>query len=69
METEPTFVPGNPEVLFPNPYRGGGVGRARPVDLSPDGTRFLMIREAPSDLNVVVVQHWFEELKRLVPVD
>ncbi|MBI4264610.1 MAG: hypothetical protein HY657_09555 [Acidobacteria bacterium] len=42
-------------------------------DVSPDGRRFLMIEEAsgsdaPSQ-NIVVVQNWFEELKRLVPVD
>jgi Tol biopolymer transport system component len=45
----------------------------RTYDLSPDGQRFLMIKQGggsdqtatPSSL--IVVQHWFEELKRLVP--
>ena len=68
VETEPTFVPGRPEVLFPNPYRGGGMGRARPIDLSPDGTRFLMIKETPLDLHFVVVQNWHQELLERVPV-
>ena len=68
VETEPTFVPGRPEVLFPNPYRGGGMGRARPIDLSPDGTRFLMIRETPPNLHFVVVQNWHQELLERVPI-
>ena len=68
VETEPTFVPGRPEVLFANPYRGGGSGRARPIDLSPDGTRFLMIRETPPELHFVVVQNWHQELLERAPV-
>ena len=41
-------------------------------DVSPDGKRFLMIKEGsgsakqPAD-RIVVVQNWLEELKRLVP--
>ena len=77
VETEPTFNPGNPEVLFTftAQYRVGAPGRARPFDLSPDGERFLMIRENASgdetaaEPHIVFVQNWFEELKRLVPVD
>jgi hypothetical protein len=48
---------------------GGG---QRPYDLAPDG-RFLIIRSGQADaadgvgLNLIVVQNWFEELKRLVP--
>jgi hypothetical protein len=46
---------------------------ARTYDLSPDGRRFLMIKQkgtgggtrAPE---IVVVLNWFEELERLVPV-
>ena len=44
----------------------------RSYDISPDGQRFLMIKEggidgtaAPS--SIIVVQHWVEELRRLVP--
>ena len=41
-------------------------------DVSPDGQRFLMIKanEAQPDASgaLVVVQHWLEELKELVPV-
>ena len=51
-------------------YTGTGSGRA--YDVSPDGRRFLMMKApgtaasaAPPAL--IVVQHWDEELKRLVP--
>ena len=51
---------------------GGFLGRT--YDLSSDGQRFLMIKEvggtdqtaAPPQL--IVVQHFDEELKRLVPI-
>jgi hypothetical protein len=36
-------------------------------DVSPDGKRFLMLKAADEDQGVrqiVVVQNWFEELKR-----
>jgi hypothetical protein len=60
-----------------------GTAFGRTYDVSPDGRRFLMIKPGPSDLNnqgtlpaqptrrreegLVIVQHWDEELKRLVP--
>ena len=67
IETEPTFSPGNPTVLFEDPYLRGF---RREYDISLDGQRFLMIKEgssndAPRELHVVL--NWFEELKRLVP--
>jgi eukaryotic-like serine/threonine-protein kinase len=45
----------------------------RTYDVSPDGRRFLMIKnsksgEGSSAERIVYVQNWFEELKRLVPV-
>ncbi len=74
IQTSPTLTIGTPRVLFENrgfaplttPLRGAG--SARSWDLAPDG-RFLMIK-SPSVGNsndVVVVQNWFEELKRLAP--
>ena len=44
----------------------------RSYDISPDGQRFLMIKEGAADgaaapPSIIVVQHWVEELKRLVP--
>ena len=44
-------------------------------DLSPDGDRFVMIKagDATGDVDqqpqIILVQNWLEELKRLVPVD
>jgi Tol biopolymer transport system component len=52
---------------------GGNYGRM--YDVSPDGQRFLVVKEgdragegAPS-ATIVVVQNWLEELKRLVPAN
>jgi serine/threonine-protein kinase len=47
----------------------------RSYDISRDGQRFLLIKErngsdgAASSTSIIVVQHWVEELKRLVPVN
>ena len=63
---------GSADVLFPRTYFGSR--ELREYDLSPDGRRFLRLRVGASttDTNIVpeviLVQNWFEELKRLVPV-
>ena len=42
-------------------------------DVSADGQRFLMVKETsdaderPPSPRIILVQNWFEELKRLVP--
>jgi hypothetical protein len=45
----------------------------RPYDVSPDGSRFLFVKNGRSQstarAQVVVVQNWIEELKRLVPTN
>jgi serine/threonine-protein kinase len=54
-------------------YTSPGAYPGRTYDIAPDGQQFLMIKEgggadqtaAPASL--IVVQHWVEELKRLVP--
>jgi hypothetical protein len=47
-----------------------GGGSARSWDLGPDG-RFLMIKlpsiDNDSSNDIVVVENWFDELKRLAP--
>ena len=50
------------------------VGTGRNYDIAPDGQRFVFLKpvglgEDAGPAQVVVVQNWFEELKRLVPVD
>ena len=47
----------------------------RAYDVSPDGERFLMLKEDASSQDTstepyfIVVQNWFEELRRLVPTE
>ena len=66
-----TLSAADPGPLFEGPYLLGVAGN-QTFDVSPDGQRFLMIREDQTTSNqaqLVVVQNWFEELQRLVPVD
>jgi serine/threonine-protein kinase len=71
IETEPTFVPGNPAVVFDENYVGYTTGR--PYDIAPDGERFLMIKQAGADegsaTELILVQNWFQDLERLVPTE
>ncbi len=67
----PTFAPGPAVKLFENAnYFGSGSALSgRTYDLSLDGSRFLMIKQLPTDeaAALVVVLNWFEGVKRLVP--
>jgi serine/threonine-protein kinase len=67
-----TFKSDTPMRLFPGPYLAGGGNGGRTYDMSPDGKRFLMVKEGAPDEraaphSLILVQNWFEELKRLVP--
>jgi Tol biopolymer transport system component len=71
-----TWSAGTPEKLFDaSPYFWGGTGNPYFMyDIARDG-RFLVVKlptTPKSDTqgvdNLIVVQHWTEELKRLVPV-
>jgi serine/threonine protein kinase/Tol biopolymer transport system component len=74
VQPGPAFVFESPAVVFEEPYLVGFGGRA--YDITPDGQRFLMLKEgadgtaaeAPPD-RLIVVQNWFEELRRLVPTN
>ena len=72
VQTESTFTHGIPRVLFEAQYISGG---PRAYDIHPDGQRFLMIKEAPqteepsAPAEIIWVQNWSEELKRLVPTN
>ncbi len=67
--TEPTFSAGTPHLLFEGPFRTDGPSRTYHV--TPDGQRFLMVQEVqrpPARVSqMVLVQNWVEELKRLAP--
>ena len=59
------------QVVRPGYFHAGEVHRT--FDVSLDGQRFLMIKQnamlATCRRSIVVVQNWFEELKRLVPTE
>ena len=72
VDPGPSWHGGNPVQILPGQYFYGGDGAiiGRTYDISPDGKRFLMIKEGGSEAaqqKIVVVQNFFEELKRLVP--
>ena len=57
--------------ILRDPVMRRATGSNPRIDISPDGTRFLMFKlpvevtEAP---NPILVQNWTDELQRLVPV-
>jgi serine/threonine-protein kinase len=71
-----TFAAGSPVRVFETAsyYVARSNSYDRPYDVSPDGQRFLMIKEDavsgsnPTSGRIVVVLNWFEELKRLSPI-
>lgn len=76
--TATTFGAGTPRKLLDTRYYPGSTTRGfdlRAYDVSADGQRFLMIKDAtPADqkstapaASMVVVLNWFEELKAKVP--
>ena len=71
VETEPEFTPATPRLLFEEPYVAAPSTQANPnYDVSLDGQQFLMVRRGRGQTSVLtVVQNWFEELRRLLPVN
>ena len=75
VETDPTFTAGNPEVLFKTQYYFAR--STRTYDIAPDGQRFLMVNEGAltdeantsAQPQIILIENWFEELQRLVPVE
>jgi len=76
IRSRTTFDAGPPKVLFEFAIGIGAApfGNARPYDIARDG-RFLIVGNAGAETgrgtepSMIVVQNWFEELKRLVPVN
>jgi hypothetical protein len=77
VDTGQTFKFEKPKLLFRGSYASNRLGRitTSPWDISRDGKRFLMLKEAtgesspakiPHKINIVL--NWFEELKKLAPV-
>ena len=73
VQSGTTLVAGRPQVLFEFAMLAHAGGN-RPYDIAPDG-RFLIIRSGQAEAgggtasNLILVQNWFEELKRLVPTN
>ena len=73
IETEPRLRAGSPVALFSGPYRAAelALGLPRSYAVSPDGQRFLIIKEgteAETGTNdIILVQNFDEELNRLLP--
>ena len=68
----PAWTPGAPTKILEGHYVVSASGTLqRHYDSAPDGQRFLMIKASGVDATdaprIVVVQHFDEELKRLVP--
>jgi serine/threonine-protein kinase len=61
VRTEPVFSTGSPRVVLQGPFES--------LDVHPDGELFLAIKIDPGEpiTELVVVENWFEELKRKVP--
>jgi serine/threonine-protein kinase len=73
VKTKPVLGMETPKVLFRGAYVTAG-GVVSTWDISPDGKRFLMIKDpnpaatvAGRPRKISVVVNWFEELKRRVP--
>ena len=74
FETEPTFTRGALTQLFERIIIGT---RNRRMAVSPDGQRFLLLADATTgnadgeatQPQMIVVQNWFEELRRLMPTN
>jgi hypothetical protein len=71
IATQPSFTAGKPHMLFEGPYLPTPLTNPN-YDVSHDGQRFLMLKPVEQEQaalpQIVVVQNWFEELKRRVPV-
>ena len=66
----PAFQAGTPEPVFESAALLTAWGRS--YDVASDGRRFLLALNMEASTNLapaqmIYVQHWFEELKRLVP--
>jgi hypothetical protein len=68
-----TWSAGGPTKVLEGPYSTGEPANDRHDGVSPDGQRFPMITQPPADQigapQIIIVQNWFEDPKRLVPTN
>jgi len=71
VQTGAEFSAGKPRLLFQRTGFGVAGFSSRCWDISPDDQRFLMVKREERPLKpvteMILIQNWFEELKRLVP--
>ncbi len=75
IELEPSFTPGIPEELFSGYFSRSFI--ANSYHVFGNGEKFLMLKPleqtgesyAPADVSLVLVENWFEELRRMAPPD
>jgi serine/threonine protein kinase/Tol biopolymer transport system component len=69
----PGFSAGRPRPMFRFDRVFRMSGNAAAYDIHPDGTRFIMVTELENPTlprrQINVVENWFEELRRLVPMN
>lgn len=68
VQAEGSFVAGSPQPLFEtSSYWLGAAGRT--YDVSPDGKRFLMIKQSgpTRGAQFIVIENWFDEVRARVP--
>jgi Tol biopolymer transport system component len=70
IQTEPSFPVGRPRLLFEKSGLGTGSPN-RGYGISLDDQRFLMVRHDEREprpvSEMILIQNWFKEIKRLVP--
>jgi len=72
VETGSRFSYESPSALISGDYVSLPNNERPNFDVSPDGQRFLMMKTSRQSVSgqtvLVVVENWFEELRRLAPV-
>ena len=69
IQTEPVLTAGTPQLLFEGQFPPNLAGNPN-YDITPDGQRFVMVKEVGEDSSEInVILNWTEELKRLAPTD
>ena len=67
---DPNFSVGTPQALFDVTAYSVGGNFGPGYDVTPDGQRFIILKRSEKpEVELVIVQNWFEELKRLAPPD
>jgi hypothetical protein len=67
VSTSPELKLSAPRLLFEQRYAFAGSTTMANYDVSPDGQRFVMVKDDSGSGRLNIVLNWFEELKRLAP--